>query len=80
MLLKVDNLGRTVIPKKVRLQLNITDVIEAEVIGNEFVLSSPKKIRTREEIENKLESINPKNEQDLVRKEVLEWVLNREEK
>lgn len=80
MLLKVDNLGRTVIPKKVRLQLNITDVVEAEVIGNEFVLSSPKKIRTREEIENKLESINPKNELDVVRKEVLEWVLNREEK
>lgn len=80
MLLKVDNLGRTVIPKKVRLQLNITDVVEAEVIGNEFVLSSPKKIRTREEIENKLESINPKNELDVVRKEVLEWVLNKEEK
>ena len=80
MLLKVDDLGRTVIPKKVRLQLNITDVVEAEVIGNEFVLSSPKKIRTREEIENKLESINPKNELDVVRKEVLEWVLNREEK
>lgn len=80
MLLKVDNLGRTVIPKKIRLQLNITDVVEAEVIGNEFVLSSPKKIRTREEIENKLESINPKNELDVVRKEVLEWVLNREEK
>lgn len=80
MLLKVDNLGRTVIPKKVRLQLNITDVVEAEVIGNEFVLSSPKRIRTREEIENKLESINPKNELDVVRKEVLEWVLNREEK
>ena len=72
MLLKVDNLGRTVIPKKIRLQLNITDVVEAEVIGNEFVLSSPKKIRTREEIENKLESINPKNELDVVRKEVLE--------
>ena len=80
MLLKVDNLGRTVIPKKIRLQLNITDVVEAEVIGNEFVLSSPKKIRTREEIENKLESINPKNELDVVRKEVLEWVLNRREK
>lgn len=80
MLLKVDNLGRTVIPKKIRLQLNITDVVEAEVIGNEFVLSSPKKIRTREEIENKLESINPKNELDVVRKEVLEWVLNKEEK
>lgn len=80
MLLKVDNLGRTVIPKKVRLQLNITDVVEAEVIGNEFVLSSPKRIRTREEIENKLESINPKNELDVVRKEVLEWVLNKEEK
>ena len=80
MLLKVDNLGRTVIPKKVRLQLNITDVVEAEVIGNEFVLSSPKRIRTREEIENKLESINQKNELDVVRKEVLEWVLNREEK
>lgn len=80
MLLKVDNLGRTVIPKKVRLQLNITDVVEAEVICNEFVLSSPKRIRTREEIENKLESINPKNELDIVRKEVLEWVLNREEK
>lgn len=80
MLLKVDNLGRTVIPKKIRLQLNITDVVEAEVIGNEFVLSSPKKIRTREEIENKLESINPKNELDIVRKEVLEWVLNKEEK
>ena len=80
MLLKVDNLGRTVIPKKIRLQLNITDVVEAEVIDNEFVLSSPKKIRTREEIENKLESINPKNELDVVRKEVLEWVLNREEK
>lgn len=80
MLLKVDNLGRTVIPKKIRLQLNITDVVEAEVIGNEFVLSSPKRIRTREEIENKLESINPKNELDIVRKEVLEWVLNREEK
>ena len=80
MLLKVDNLGRTVIPKKVRLQLNIKDVVEAEVIGNEFVLSSPKRIRTREEIENKLESINPKNELDVVRKEVLEWVLNREEK
>lgn len=80
MLLKVDNLGRTVIPKKIRLQLNITDVVEAEVIGNEFVLSSPKRIRTREEIENKLESINPKNELDVVRKEVLEWVLNREEK
>ena len=80
MLLKVDNLGRTVIPKKVRLQLNITDVVEAEVIDNEFVLSSPKRIRTREEIENKLESINPKNELDVVRKEALEWVLNREEK
>lgn len=80
MLLKVDNLGRTVIPKKIRLQLNITDVVEAEVIGNEFVLSSPKRIRTREEIENKLESINPKNELDIVRKEVLEWVLNKEEK
>lgn len=80
MLLKVDNLGRTVIPKKIRLQLNIADVVEAEVIGNEFVLSSPKRIRTREEIENKLESINPKNELDIVRKEVLEWVLNREEK
>lgn len=80
MLLKVDNLGRTVIPKKVRLQLNITYVVEAEVVGNEFVLSSPKKIRSREEIEKKLESINPENEQDLVRKEVLEWVLNREEK
>lgn len=80
MLLKVDNFGRTVIPKKVRLQLNITDVVEAEVIGNEFVLSSPKRIRTREEIEKKLESIDPKNEQDLVRKEALEWVLNREEK
>ena len=80
MLLKVDNLGRTVIPKKIRLQLNITDVVEAEVIGNEFVLSSPKRIRTREEIENKLESINPENELDVVRKEVLEWVLNREEK
>lgn len=80
MLLKVDNLGRTVIPKKIRLQLNITDVVEAEVIGNEFVLSSPKRIRTREEIENKLESINPKNELDVVRKEVLEWVLNKEEK
>lgn len=80
MLLKVDNLGRTVIPKKIRLQLNITDVVEAEVIDNEFVLSSPKRIRTREEIENKLESINPKNELDVVRKEALEWVLNREEK
>ena len=80
MLLKVDNLGRTVIPKKIRLQLNITDVVEAEVISNEFILSSPKRIRTREEIEKKLESIDPKNEQDLVRKEVLEWVLNREEK
>ena len=80
MLLKTDENGRIVIPKKVRLQLNITDVVEAEVIGNEFVLSSPKKIRTREEIENKLESINPKNELDVVRKEVLEWVLNREEK
>lgn len=80
MLLKVDNLGRTVIPKKVRLQLNITDVVEAEVIGNEFVLSSPKKIRSREEIENKLESINPENELDVVRKEALEWVLNKEEK
>ena len=80
MLLKVDNLGRTVIPKKIRLQLNITDVVEAEVIDNEFVLSSPKKIRTREEIENKLESINPKNELDVVRKEALEWVLNKEEK
>ena len=80
MLLKVDNLGRTVIPKKIRLQLNITDVVEAEVIDNEFVLSSPKRIRTREEIENKLESINPKNELDVVRKEALEWVLNKEEK
>lgn len=80
MLLKVDNLGRAVIPKKIRLQLNITDVVEAEVIDNEFVLSSPKRIRTREEIENKLESINPKNELDVVRKEALEWVLNREEK
>ena len=80
MFLKVDNLGRTVIPKKIRLQLNITDVVEAEVIDNEFVLSSPKRIRTREEIENKLESINPKNELDVVRKEALEWVLNREEK
>lgn len=80
MILKVDNLGRTVIPKKIRLQLNITDVVEAEVIDNEFVLSSPKRIRTREEIENKLESINPKNELDVVRKEALEWVLNREEK
>ena len=80
MLLKSDNLGRVVIPKKVRLQLNITDVVEAEVVGNEFVLSSPKKIRSREEIENKLESINPENELDVVRKEVLEWVLNREEK
>ena len=80
MLLKVDNLGRTVIPKKIRLQLNITDVVEAEVIDNEFVLSGPKRIRTREEIENKLESINPKNELDVVRKEALEWVLNREEK
>ena len=80
MLLKVDNLGRTVIPKKIRLQLNTTDAVEAEVIGNEFVLSSPKRIRTREEIENKLESINPKNELDVVRKEVLEWVLNKEEK
>ena len=80
MLLKVDNLGRTVIPKKVRIQLNITDIVEAEVIGNEFVLSSPKRIRSREEIEKKLESIDPKNEQDLVRKEALEWVLNREEK
>lgn len=77
MLLKTDENGRIVIPKKVRLQLNINDVVEAEVIDNSFVVSSPKKIRTKEEIEKEIESINPKSELELARKEALEWVLNK---
>lgn len=77
MLLKTDENGRIVIPKKVRLQLNINDVVEAEVIDNSFVVSSPKKIRTKEEIEKEIKRINPKSELELARKEALEWVLNK---
>ena len=77
MLLKTDENGRIVIPKKVRLQLNINDIVEAEVIDNSFVVSSPKKIRTKEEIEEEIKRINPKSELELTRKEALEWVLNK---
>ena len=77
MLLKTDENGRIVIPKKVRLQLNINDVVEAEVVDNSFVVSSPKKIRTKEEIEEEIKRINTKSELELARKEALEWVLNK---
>ena len=76
---KMDGLGRLVIPKEMRDRLGIeeNDTVSIENEGDKIIIKNNNEMKTRKEIENKLEQHKQSNT-DYYRgyKDALKWVLN----
>lgn len=59
MLKKIDDLGRVIIPFEYRKELGIelNQQLEVEKVGNKIVLTNPKGMRSKEEIEKMYKDI-----------------------
>ena len=78
---KIDSLGRLVIPEPYRYELGIclNDEIEIEKIGNKIIITNPKGMLSKEEIERKyyeLGMIEDRSEYEDGFIAALEMVLN----
>lgn len=78
---KIDDLGRIVIPQPFRDELGIepNQEIEVDKVGNKIVITNPKGMKTKEEIEKMYEDIKKlaKSEYDKGFIDSLKMVLNK---
>lgn len=75
---KIDSLGRIVIPKEMRDRIGVEEGIPVSIISNdmEIIIRNTRPMKTREEIKERLNGLEAKNEYDKGVKDTLEWVLN----
>lgn len=80
---RIDNLGRLVIAAEMRNEIGLENgsEVDMELKGNKIILTNPKGMKSREEIENKLDKVvnqNYKTEDTEILGYIkaLEWVLN----
>ena len=79
MIRSFDDKGRIVIPKEMRDVLGSTEVY-IEQRGNCIVLSKPKEMRTKKEIQDVMKELKSDgfNGETYIQYKTLEWVLNKE--
>lgn len=79
---KIDSLGRLVIPEPYRTELGIEleQNVEIEKIGNKIVISNPKGIRSKDEIEKMLHDAKNLNQDEYTKGFInaLKMVLNKD--
>ena len=79
---KIDSLGRLVIPEPYRTELGIEleQNVEIEKIGNKIVISNPKGIRSKDEIEKMLHDAKNLNQDEYNKGfiDALKMVLNKD--
>ena len=80
---RIDNLGRLVIPEPFRYELGIypNDEIEIEMVGNKVVISNPKGMRSKEEIEKMykdIRNLENRGEYDKGFEDALKFILRKE--
>ncbi len=75
---KIDSLGRIVIPKEMRDRIGVEEGIPVSIISNdiEIIIRNTRPMKTREDIKERLNGLEVKNEYDKGVKDALEWVLN----
>ena len=73
---KIDDVGRLVIPIEMKREIGLENgsEVDMELEGNKIILTNPKGMKSREEIERVYKRTN-----DNVIKEILKWVLNEED-
>lgn len=79
MIRSFDDKGRIVIPKEMRDTLGSNEVY-MELQGNCIVLSKPKEMRTKKEIQELMKELKEDgfNGETYIQYKTLEWVLNKE--
>lgn len=83
---KIDDLGRLVIPIEMKREIGLEkgSEVDIELEDNKIILTNPKGMKSREEIEHKLKEVlnqNYKTDDSEIHGFInaLEWVLNEED-
>ena len=60
MKIKIDEVGRIIIPKNMREHLGIINIsnVNIELDGNKIIITNPEGIKTKKEIENRLMDVS----------------------